>query len=157
MFVFLLLIVISHKHVLCFRQKKLPSIKPVRSVHIDLSKVRKKAKVWNSYNQITYLAQDTIWESNKNTRKYQTQESQEASPFPAGDPKATRTDNKVYHETQITKRIHKQVSCHTAVSVPCSLVVTCCENANLLALLYMVFSCVCHFPIWFPGSSVVFD
>ena len=30
----------------------------------------------------------------------------------------------------------------TALSVPCSLVVTCWERANLLALLYVMFSCV---------------
>ena len=28
---------------------------------------------------------DTIWESDKNTRKHHTQESQEVGPFPAGD------------------------------------------------------------------------
>ena len=33
--------------------------------------------------------QDTTWESNENTIKHHTQESQEVSPFPAGDHKAT--------------------------------------------------------------------
>ena len=32
-------------------------------------KVRKKAKIRNQYNQIPHLTQDTIWESDKNTRK----------------------------------------------------------------------------------------
>ena len=32
--------------------------------------------------------------------------------------------------------------CHAVMSVPCSLVVTCWERANLLALLYVMFSCV---------------
>ena len=32
--------------------------------------------------------------------------------------------------------------CHTVLSVPCSLVVTCWQRADLLALLYMMFSCV---------------
>ena len=32
--------------------------------------------------------------------------------------------------------------CHTATSVPCSLVVICCERADLLALLYVMFSYV---------------
>ena len=32
--------------------------------------------------------------------------------------------------------------CHTFLSVPCNLVVTCWERADLLALLYMVLSCV---------------
>ena len=31
-----------------------------------------------------------IWESDKNTRKHNTQESQEVNPFPAGDHKAAR-------------------------------------------------------------------
>ena len=30
--------------------------------------------------------------------------------------------------------------CHTVLSVHCSLVVTCCERADLLALLYVIFS-----------------
>ena len=42
--------------------------------------------------------------------------------------------------------------------VSCSLVVTCWERADLLAVLYVMFSCVfCHFPTWCPGSGVVFD
>ena len=32
--------------------------------------------------------------------------------------------------------------CRTAMSVPCSLVVTCWERADLLALLYVMLSCV---------------
>ena len=41
----------------------------------------------------------------------------------------------------------------------CSLVATCWEMADLLALLYVMFSscCFCHLPIWCPGSGVVFD
>ena len=49
------------------------------------------------------------------------------------------------------------VSSHTVLSVPCSLVVTCRRRADLLALLYDAFLCFCHFPIWCPGSGVVFD
>ena len=49
--------------------------------------------------------------------------------------------------------------CHTVWSFPCSLVVTCWERADLLALWYMMFSFVLslHFPIWCPGSGVVLD
>ena len=36
---------------------------------IDTIKVRKKAKIRNGYNQVPHPAQDTIWESEKNTRK----------------------------------------------------------------------------------------
>ena len=32
--------------------------------------------------------------------------------------------------------------CNDALSVPCSLVITCWDRADLLALLYVVFSCI---------------
>ena len=32
-------------------------------------------------------------------------------------------------------------ACHAFLSVHCSLLVTCCERANLLVLLYVMFSC----------------
>ena len=51
----------------------------------DPNKVRKKAKIGNWYNQIPHLTQDTIRESDKNTRNHQIQESQEVSPFSEGD------------------------------------------------------------------------
>ena len=45
---------------------------------------------------------------------------------------------------------------HTVLSVPCSLVVTCWERADLLALLcVMFFLCLCHFPLWRLVSGVV--
>ena len=64
--------------------------------------VRKKAKIRNQYNQAPQLTQDTIWESDKSTIKHHIQESQEVSPFSAGDHKATKnrqenmTDTKQY-------------------------------------------------------------
>ena len=67
----------------------------------------RKTTVRNRYNQIPHLTQGTIWESDKHTRKHNIRESQEVSPFPAGDYKAARlrqgslTDK---HETQITKK-----------------------------------------------------
>ena len=42
----------------------------------------------NQYNQVPYLAQNTSWESDKNTKKHNTQENEEDSPFPEGDHKA---------------------------------------------------------------------
>ena len=54
--------------------------------------------------------QDTIPESDKNTRKHHIQENQEVSPFPAGDHKVARnrqdsmTDK---YETHKAKKIHK--------------------------------------------------
>ena len=40
-------------------------------------------------------SRDTIEESDKNTRKHTTQDSQEVSPFPAGDHKAARNRHRV--------------------------------------------------------------
>ena len=54
------------------------------------TKVMKNAKIRNRYNQVPHHTRDTIWESDKNTRKHHTQESQEFSPFLAGDHKAAR-------------------------------------------------------------------
>ena len=45
------------------------------------------------------------------------------------------------------------VSCHTVLSVPCGLVVTCWEGS----LVCDGFLCFCHFSIWCPGSGVVFE
>ena len=41
------------------------------------------------------------------------------------------------------------------LSVHYSLVVTCWERANLLALLCEVLLCFCHFPVWCPGSGCI--
>ena len=51
---------------------------------------RMKAKIRNRYDQVSHLSQVTTWENDKNTRKHCTQESQEVSPFPAGDHKTAR-------------------------------------------------------------------
>ena len=47
--------------------------------------------------------------------------------------------------------------CHAFLSVHCSLVVTCWEMVILLAVLYVMFYCVCHFPMWCPWAGVVLD
>ena len=52
----------------------------------------------------SHLTRDTIWESDKNTRKHHTQESQEVGPCPAGDlangcKEQTRQYNKDKRET----------------------------------------------------------
>ena len=80
------------------------------------SKVKKKAKIRNRYNQILHLTWDIIWKSDKNTRKHHRQESKEVrpmgQPFSADDYKTARniqdstTTNT--HEMKITKRIHKR-------------------------------------------------
>ena len=54
----------------------------------DVIKVRKKARIRNRFNQVPHLLKDTVWESDKYTRKHHIPESQEVSPFPAGVHKA---------------------------------------------------------------------
>ena len=44
---------------------------------------------------------------------------------------------------------------HALASVLCCHVVTCYERADLLALVCDNSLCFCHFPVWFPWSSVV--
>ena len=46
-------------------------------------KVRKKVNIRNRNNQVPHPTQDTLWESDKYTRKRHTQESQKINPFPA--------------------------------------------------------------------------
>ena len=53
------------------------------------NKVKKKEKIRNRYNQEPHLTRHTLWESDKNKRKRNIQESQEVSPFPEGGLKAT--------------------------------------------------------------------
>ena len=45
------------------------------------------------------MTRDTLWESDKNIRKHHTQESQDISPFPAGDYEAARN-----RQDSITKK-----------------------------------------------------
>ena len=54
---------------------------------LPLSKVSKGAKIRNRYNQVPHLTQDTNGKVT-NSQLDTTNESQEVSPFPAGDHKA---------------------------------------------------------------------
>ena len=47
--------------------------------------------------------------------------------------------------------------CHAFAPVQFCLVVTCWERADLLALIFDVKYCFCHFPMGYPGSGVVLD
>ena len=49
------------------------------------------------------------------------------------------------------------VFCHAFLTLYCSLVMTCWERANLLALLCVMFIVLFHFPVWCPGSGFVLD
>ena len=67
-------------------------------------KVKKSAKLRNQYNQVPHLTQDTNGKVT-NSQLYTTNESQEASPFPAGDHKAQinrRTQRQTKHKTEKT-------------------------------------------------------
>ena len=57
---------------------------------LSLSKVKKKAKARNRYNQVPHMTLDTVWEGDINTRKHHIQRSQEVSPCPIGDHKTAR-------------------------------------------------------------------
>ena len=54
----------------------------------NFRKVTKAAKIRNRYNQVPHITKKTTLKSDKNTIKRHTQESQEVSPFQAGDHKA---------------------------------------------------------------------
>ena len=92
-------------------------------------KVRKKAIIRNRYNQVPHLTQDTISTSDKNTRKHHIQESQEVSPFRAGDHKAamsrqdsmSKTNTKLNLnagaiELQIGHRQNRKQECNTLLA-----------------------------------------
>ena len=41
--------------------------------------------------------------------------------------------------------------------ISCRLIIICCDRISLLALIWIVFICFCHFPIWCSGSCEVLD
>ena len=68
-------------------------------------KVSKKAKIRNQYNQVSYLTQDTTFESDKKHKNHHTLVSQEAIPFPADEREAAMvTDQKAW----ITRNINNK-------------------------------------------------
>ena len=74
------------------------------------SKVSKGAKIRNRYNKVPHLTQDTNRKVT-NSQFEATNESQEVSPFPAGDHKAhinRRAQRHSKHKTEKTKKIHKR-------------------------------------------------
>ena len=66
-------------------------------------KVIKRAKIRNRYHQVSHLTQDTNGKVT-NSQLDSTNESQEVSPFPAGDHKASinRRPRKHKNKTEIT-------------------------------------------------------
>ena len=64
-------------------------------------KVKKGAKIRNRYNQVPHLTQDTN-EKVTNSQLDTTNESQEVSPFPAGDHKAHKNRRSQRHNKHKT-------------------------------------------------------
>ena len=79
----------------------------LRDQHQFLMEVSKGAKIWSRYNQVPHLTQDT----NGNVTNSQldtTNESQEVSPFPAGDHKAHLNRRTQRHSKHKTEQKHKR-------------------------------------------------
>ena len=72
-----------------------------------LSKVSKGAKIRIRYNQVPHLTQDTNGKVT-NSQLDTTNESQEASPFPAGDHKAHINRRAQRHSKHKTEQKHKR-------------------------------------------------
>ena len=82
-----------------------------RSASLSILKVIKGAKIRNRYNQVPYLTQDTNGKVT-NSQLDTTNESQEVSPFPAGDHKAyinRRAQRHSKQDSQKHKRSTKEV------------------------------------------------
>ena len=72
-----------------------------------LFKVSKVAKIRNRYNQVPHLTQDTNGKVT-NSQLDTTNESQEVSPFPAGDHKAQINRRAQRHSKHKTEQKHKR-------------------------------------------------
>ena len=75
--------------------------------HTLQTKVSKGAKIRYRYNQVPHLTQDTNGESDKLIIDT-TNESQEVSPFPAGDPKAHINRRAQRHNKHKTEQKHER-------------------------------------------------
>ena len=75
-----MIIEIEVKHMVSSRYKNPRNIHVQCSPFITNTVIKvKKAKTRNLYNQVPHLTQDTIWESDKNTRKHHIRESQRSA------------------------------------------------------------------------------
>ena len=91
-----------------FEAKKLR--KYAKNVVVNMSvviKVSKGAKIRNQYNQVPHLTQDTNGKVT-NSQLDTTNESQEVSPFPAGDHKAHINRHAQRHSKHKTEQKHKR-------------------------------------------------
>ena len=74
--------------------------------HRETIKVRKGAKIRNRYNQVPHPTQDANGKV-PNSQLDTTNESQEVSPFPAGDHKARLNRRLQRHNKHTTEQKHK--------------------------------------------------
>ena len=80
----------------------------INNVYFDnMVKVSKGAKIRNRYNQVPHLTQDTNGKVS-NSQLDTTNESQEVSPFPAGDHKAHINRRPQRHSKHKTEQKHKR-------------------------------------------------
>ena len=96
-----------HSKFIKYSEKRYLRNTVVFCVIIFHSKVRKKARIRNRYNQVLHLSQDTKWERNKITKNI-TKKSQEVSPFPSGDHKAVKNRRESMTNTGINNTNNQQ-------------------------------------------------
>ena len=78
-----------------------------KSFDIHFLKISKGAKIRNRYNQVPHLTQDTNGKVT-NSQLDTTSESQEVSPFPAGDHKPHINRRAQRHRKHKTEQTHKR-------------------------------------------------
>ena len=86
----------------CSRRSILQYSRPLLSYYLSLNKVSKGAKIRYRYNQVPHLTQGTNGKVT-NSQLDITNESQEVSPFPAGDHKATINRRAQKHNKHMTE------------------------------------------------------
>ena len=128
-------------------------------------KVKKKAKIRNRFNQTQHLTQDTVWESDKNTRKKSHTREPRGQPFQTGDHKAARnrhgkqTHTKITNKTdQVSKnQMHSTLIWIFAVGifqlVPLSGYQLICERSNVY--LYPLYTNGYFLQVWYNKLRIV--
>ena len=82
------------------------------NVIINCTKVRKRAKIRNQYNQAPHLTQNTSWKVTASQLDI-TNKSQEVNPFPAGDHKASTNRRIRKHNKKGQNNTNDPVEKHT--------------------------------------------
>ena len=79
--------------------------------------VKKRAKIRDLFIQVPQLTRDTIRESDKNTRKHHTQESQEVSPFHPGDHCFARNRKASMIKTNMEHKRKRSIALEVSVKI----------------------------------------